>query len=244
MPTRELMRLKFKGVQIEDPYSLYERVTGRIVLENLAPSWFIFSSGFRSSRIARVLKLVMDMMVAGLGLVLCAPILLIVAAAIVIEDGFPILYTQERVGMNGRPFKILKFRSMRTAPLGAVPSWTGDRDPRVTRVGKVIRNFRLDELPQFINVLRSDMSLIGPRPEQPYFCEILEEKIPYFGYRHTVRPGITGWAQVKYGYGSSVEDAWRKVELDLFYIKHLSVILDLAIMFETAKVILFGRGAR
>ena len=244
MPTRELMRLKFKGIQIEDPYSLYERITGRIILENLTPSWLIFSTGFQKSRLFRYVKCAIDLMIALTGLILSAPIFLCVAIAILVEDGFPILYTQERVGMNGRHFKILKFRSMRQTPPSAVPSWTGDHDPRITRVGRVIRKFRFDELPQFINVLRRDMSVIGPRPEQPYFCKMLEEKVPYFGYRHSVRPGITGWAQIKYGYGSSVEDAWRKVELDLFYIKHLSFVLDLAIMIETAKVVLFGRGAR
>jgi len=244
MPTRALMRLKFRGIQIEDPYSLYERLTGRIVLENLSPSWFIFSTGFRKSWMLRFAKRSSDLLVASIGLAFTFPVIALVALAILLEDGYPILYRQERIGLNGGLFKILKFRSMRSAAPGEKPSWTGDRDPRVTRVGKFIRTVRLDELPQFINVLRGDMSVVGPRPEQPYFCDILEEKIPYFGFRHTVRPGITGWAQIKYGYGSTIEDAWRKVELDLFYIKHLSVLLDMAILFETAKVILFRRGAR
>lgn len=244
MPTRALMRLKFRGIQIEDPYTLYERLTGRIVLENLSPSWFIFSNGFRKPWILRFAKRASDLLIAVLGLALSSPLMVLVALVIILEDGFPILYRQERVGLNGGLFKILKFRSMRAAPPNEKPSWTGDRDPRITRVGKFIRTVRLDELPQFINVLRGDMSVVGPRPEQPYFCDMLEEEIPYFGYRHTVRPGITGWAQIKYGYGATTEDAWRKVELDLFYIKYLSGVLDLAILFETAKVVFFGRGAR
>lgn len=242
MPTRELMRLKFKGVQIEDPYSLYERITGRIVVENLSPSFFIFSNGFKTSQARRWVKRSVDLAVALIGIVLTSPLMLLAAVAILIEDGFPILYRQDRVGLNAEPFKIVKFRSMRTASSDAKPSWTGDHDPRITRVGRYLRAFRLDELPQFVNILRGHMSFIGPRPEQPYFCNLLEEKIPYFSYRHTVRPGITGWAQIKYGYGATIEDARRKVELDLFYIKHLSMPLDLAIMFETAKVVLFGRG--
>ena len=242
MPLRELMRLKFQGVQIEDPYSFYERVTGRIVVENLSPSFFIFSNGFKSSRTLRWFKRSIDIWVALTGLVLSAPIMLLVAIAIVVEDRGPVFYCQNRVGLNHEVFRIFKFRSMRIASPDVKPSWTSDRDSRITRVGKYLRLFRLDELPQFLNVLRGDMSLIGPRPEQPYFCSLLEEQIPYFSYRHTVRPGITGWAQIKYGYGATTEDALRKLELDLFYIKHLSITLDVAVMFETAKVVFFGRG--
>jgi sugar transferase (PEP-CTERM system associated) len=242
MPLRELMRLKFQGVQIEDPHSLYERVTGRIVIENLSPSFFIFSNGFKTSRPLRWIKRAIDLVVALLGLILSAPIALFVALAILIEDGGPIFYCQDRVGLNENTFRIFKFRSMRTSAPNVTPSWTKDRDSRITRVGKYLRLFRVDELPQFLNVLRGDMSLIGPRPEQPYFCTRLEEKIPYFSYRHSVRPGITGWAQIKYGYGATTEDAIRKLELDLFYIKHLSLLLDVAVIFETVKVVLFGRG--
>lgn len=242
MPIATLMQLKFQGVIIEDPYSLYERVTGRIVIENLSPSWFIFSGGFRTSRFRAIVKRAADILVATAGMFITAPLLLISVMCIQAEDGGPVLYRQRRVGLHGRLFSILKLRSMRNADPGETPSWTGDRDPRITRVGKYLRVFRLDEIPQFINVLRGDMSLIGPRPEQPYFCTKLEDQIPYFTFRHSVRPGITGWAQIKYGYGSTIEDAWRKVELDLFYIKHFSLLLDVAIMFETAKVVLFGRG--
>ncbi|MBW4028556.1 MAG: sugar transferase [Acidobacteria bacterium] len=242
MPVRELMRLKFQGVRIDDPYSLYERMTGRIVVENISPSFFIFSNGFKVSRVTRSLKRVCDFIIALVGLVVTAPIMLLVAMAIQIEDRGPVFYCQNRVGANRAVFRIYKFRSMRVAAPGTTPSWTTDGDRRITRVGHYLRLFRIDELPQFLNVLRGDMSLVGPRPEQPYFCTLLEEKLPYFSYRHTVRPGITGWAQVKYGYGATTEDALRKLELDLFYIKHLSVSLDLAVMFETVKVVLFGRG--
>ena len=244
MPVRELLHLKFKGITIEDPHSFYERISGRVVLDGILPSWFILSEGFRQPRFTLFLKRISDILIALLGLVLALPIIALVAIAIIIEDGAPVLFRQKRIGLDGRPFEILKFRSMRTAPPDAKPSWTGDGDPRVTRVGKLIRTFRFDELPQFINVLRGDMSLVGPRPEVPYFTQMLEEKIPFFGQRHAVRPGITGWAQIKYHYGASVEDARRKLELDLFYIKHLSFVLDLAIIFETAKVVVFGRGAK
>lgn len=242
MPLRELMRLKFQGVLIEEPHSLYERVTGRIVIESLSPSFFIFSSGFKTSLPLRAIKRATDLLFAFMGIILSAPIALFTAAAILIEDGGPIFYCQDRRGLNERTFSIYKFRSMRRADPNATPSWTKDGDSRITHVGKYMRLFRIDELPQFFNVLRGDMSLIGPRPEQPYFCTRLEEEIPYFSYRHTVRPGITGWAQIKYGYGATTEDAIRKLELDLFYIKHLSVMLDIAVVFETVKVVLFGRG--
>ena len=244
MPSSQLVRLKFNGIQIEDAYKLYERVTGRIVLEGISSSWFIFSKGFRKSSVTSLLKRTSDIIIASVGIVLALPVLLIVALAIVVEDGFPILFRQQRIGLQGKPFEIFKFRSMRNAAPTVRPSWTEDQDPRVTRTGKYIRRFRLDELPQFFNVLRGDMSVVGPRPEQPFFCSIFENNIPFFGRRHSVRPGITGWAQIKYGYGSSMEDAWRKLELDLFYIKHLSWVLDLAVIFETAKVVIFGRGVR
>jgi lipopolysaccharide/colanic/teichoic acid biosynthesis glycosyltransferase len=168
----------------------------------------------------------------------------VIALAVFLESGAPVLFRQGRIGLNGRHFEILKFRSMRNEPVPKAASWTSDSDPRITRVGRFIRKFRLDELPQLISVLRGDMSLVGPRPEQPSLAEMLEEQIPYYGQRHSLRPGITGWAQVKYGYGATVEQTKIKLEHDLFYIKHLSMPLDLAIIFETAKVLLSGRGAK
>jgi lipopolysaccharide/colanic/teichoic acid biosynthesis glycosyltransferase len=176
-------------------------------------------------------------------LILTSPILLLTALAVRIESRGPILFRQERVGLNEKIIKVLKFRSMLHDSEGATPRWTSDNDDRITRVGRFIRKVRIDELPQLINVLRGEMSLIGPRPERPYFVDLLEQKIPYYGLRHTVRPGITGWAQVRYQYGGSVEEAKTKLEYDLFYIRHLSPMLDFAILLETAKVLLWQRGA-
>lgn len=244
MPIKELLRLKFAGMKIEEAHDMYERITGRILVDHLSPSWLILADGFRQPRLVLAAKRTIDIVISGVGVVLALPIMLLVALAVFIESGAPVLFRQQRVGREGRHFEILKFRSMRTEPLGTAASWTSDRDPRITRVGRFIRIFRIDELPQLINVLRGDMSLVGPRPEQPKLAEMLEEQIPYYGQRHSLRPGITGWAQVKYGYGATVEENKVKLEHDLFYIKHLSIPLDLAIIFETAKVLLSGRGAK
>jgi len=176
--------------------------------------------------------------------VLTLPVMAVVALAILLEDGRPVFFRQTRIGLGGRTFQILKFRSMQHGSERGKPRWATDGDTRVTRVGRWIRKFRLDELPQFINILQGDMSLIGPRPEVPYFCELLEKEIPFFNQRHVVRPGLTGWAQVKYRYGASLEEAKTKFEFDLFYIKRLSLMLDLTIIFETAKVVFWGRGGR
>jgi len=242
MPIRELLWLKFAGIRVEDAHTAFEHVSGRILLEHLNPSWLIMSDGFDKSRWLIALKRLGDIAIAAVGIVVSAPFMALVALAIWLEDGAPVLFRQERVGCKGKVFQILKFRSMRSNS-GDQRSWTVKGDSRITRVGRVIRKTRLDELPQFFNVLRGDMSLVGPRPEQPYFCQILEEQIPYYGQRHCVRPGITGWAQVKYGYGASIEETKRKLEHDLFYIKHMSLTLDLVILFETAKVMLTRRGA-
>jgi lipopolysaccharide/colanic/teichoic acid biosynthesis glycosyltransferase len=171
-------------------------------------------------------------------------LLLLASAAILLETGRPIFFRQERVGLAGKIFRIFKFRSMKQNSDKGTPSWTADGDPRVTRVGNILRKYRIDELPQLFNVLRGEMSLIGPRPEVPYFCELLEREIPFYNQRHYARPGISGWAQVKYKYGASLEEAKVKFEFDLFYIKHLSVLLDLTIIFETVKVVLLGKGAK
>ena len=242
MPLQTLLRVKFAGVRVEDAHGLYEKLTGRIMLEMLSPSWLILSEGFRRGTIHLVIKRICDVLFAFFGLVLLAPVLLIVSLAIYLESGGPILFRQERIGLKERPFEILKFRSMRPDPdKGQV--WATHTDHRITRVGRLIRKYRLDELPQFFNVLRGDMSLVGPRPEQPLLVSMLEQQIPYYSYRHTVRPGITGWAQIKYRYGASVEDAKNKLEYELFYIKHLSLFFDLVIIFRTVQVVLFGRGA-
>lgn len=244
MPIRDLTALRIQGVPIEDAHSIYERITGRIMLETLRPSWLILSDGFRKSLLLLAAKRMIDVMVSFILIVLTAPVMLVTAVAILLETGRPILFRQERVGLGGRVFRILKFRSMRQDSGKTQPSWTADGDPRVTRLGNFIRKYRIDELPQLFNVLRGEMSLIGPRPEVPYFCELLEREIPFFNQRHCVRPGISGWAQVKYKYGASLEEAKTKFEYDLFYIKHLSVLLDLTIIVETVKVVLLGKGAK
>ena len=244
MPIHELLQLRFAGIPVEDAHTMFERVTGRILLEYLSPSWLILSEGFRKTGITRFLKRMTDLVVSVVALLIATPIMLLVAAAIVIESGRPIMFRQRRVGLEGREFEMLKFRSMYKDSERHGPAWAKDADRRVTRVGYYIRRFRMDELPQMINVLLGHMSIVGPRPEQPYFVQLLEQSIPYYGLRHTVRPGITGWAQVKFMYGASVEESKTKLEYDLFYIKHLSVFLDLAIIFETVKVLLSGRGAK
>ncbi len=244
MPVRQLLHLKFAGVKVEDAHSFYERMTGRIILQGLSPSWLILSDGFRKSRMLVWTKRLIDVVVSLAALIVCFPIFALTAAAIWLESGAPILFSQERTGLRGHSFKMLKFRSMFNNAEEAGPQWAATGDHRITRVGKWIRKFRIDELPQVVNVLRGEMSIVGPRPERPRFVSMLEEQIPFYGLRHSVRPGITGWAQVKYQYGASVEETKTKLEYDLFYIKHLSVMLDLAVFFETAKVMLSGRGAK
>lgn len=244
MPVRQLLRLKFAGVKVEDAHSFYERMTGRIMLERLSPSSLFLSDGFKKSRMLLWVKQMVDEVLSLVALTICLPLFALTAVAIYLESGFPILYRQERTGLYGKPFAMLKFRSMYNDAERAGPQWAADGDHRITRVGRWIRRFRVDELPQVINVLRGEMSIVGPRPERPEFVLMLEEQIPFYSLRHFVRPGITGWAQVKYQYGASVEETKTKLEHDLFYIKHLSLMLDLAVIFETAKVMLSGRGAK
>lgn len=244
MPIRQLLQLKFAGVRVEDAHSFFERMTGRILLERLSPSWLILSDGFRKSALLLWAKRSLDIVVSLIALLVCLPMFAIVALAILFESGSPILFRQDRTGLKGRPFEMLKFRSMCTNAEEEGPQWAASDDSRITSVGKFIRKYRIDELPQVINVLRGEMSIIGPRPERPHFVSMLEEQIPFYGLRHSVRPGITGWAQVRYQYGASVEETMTKLEYDLFYIKHLSIMLDLAVLFETAKVMISGRGAK
>ncbi len=243
-PVEQLLQLKFSGVQVEDAHSVYEKVTGKILLENLAPSWLFLSAGFRKSRSLLAAKRCIDIAVSLLGIILGLPLIALIAFAIWLETGFPILFRQERVGLGQRPFTILKFRSMFQDAEARGPSWALNNDPRVTRMGRLLRKYRLDELPQVFNVLRGEMSVVGPRPEQKQLCKMLEEKIPMYWRRHSVRPGITGWAQVKYQYGSTVEETERKLEYDLYYIKNVTLKLDLAVILATFNVILFGRGAK
>ena len=243
-PVRELLQLKFDGVGVEDAHTINEKIMGRIFLEHLSPSWLILSDGFGKSKLLLLVKRTVDFIVTAIALVIAAPVMALVAIAIWLETGSPILFRQERTGLGGRSFEILKFRSMRQNAEEGGPAWAADGDKRVTRVGRIIRKFRLDELPQLINVFRGEMSLVGPRPERPYFCKMIEEVTPYFILRHSVRPGITGWAQIRYQYGGTIEESKTKLEYDLFYIKHLSLMLDFAILFGTAKVILRGHGAK
>jgi sugar transferase (PEP-CTERM system associated) len=243
-PIDELLHAKMSGVRVEDATTTYERVTGKILIDDLRPSWLIFSDGFRVSRLTRWIKRGIDVTLSVLLGVASAPFMLLTAIAIAIESGFPVLYCQERVGENGRAFTLCKFRSMRVdAERGGQPVWAKDGDERVTRVGRFIRATRLDELPQLWNVLMGDMSFVGPRPERPFFVAELSKEIPFYQQRHVVKPGITGWAQVKYRYGASIEDATEKLRYDLYYIKHLSIFFDLTIVFDTVKVVLFRKGA-
>jgi sugar transferase (PEP-CTERM system associated) len=244
LPVEELLRAKVAGIRVEDATTTYERVTGKILLDDLRPSWLIFSDGFRVSRMTRFMKRAIDLILSLALAIVTLPLMLITALLVVLEDGRPVLYRQERVGENGRRFILSKFRSMRKdAEPAGTPVWAKDGDERVTWVGRVIRKTRLDELPQLWNVVRGDMSFVGPRPERPFFVEQLARDIPFYQQRHAVKPGLTGWAQVKYRYGSSREDAMEKLRYDLYYIKHLSVFFDLTIVFDTVKVVLFRRGA-
>jgi len=245
LPIEQLLRAKMTGVRVEDATTTYERLTGKILLDGLKPSWLIFSDGFRASRITRFVKRMLDLSFSIILAIVTLPLMALTAIAIRLDSPGPLLYSQERVGENGAVFKIFKFRSMRTdAELAGKPVWARDNDDRITRVGRLIRKARLDELPQLWNVMRGDMSFVGPRPERPFFVEQLAEDIPFYLQRHSVKPGLTGWAQVKYQYGSTVEDAMEKLRYDLYYIKHMSIIFDLTIVLDTVKVILFGKGAK
>jgi sugar transferase (PEP-CTERM system associated) len=244
LPVDELLHAKLSGVRVEDVTTTYERVTGKILLDDLRPSWLIFSDGFHVSRLTRWTKRGLDLALAIVLALVSAPLMLLTAVAIAIESGFPILYCQERVGENGRPFTLCKFRSMRKdAEVAGRPIWAREGDSRITQFGRFIRKTRLDELPQIWNVVRGDMSFVGPRPERPFFVAELARELPFYQQRHAVKPGLTGWAQVKYRYGASVEDAREKLRYDLYYIKHLSIIFDLTIVFDTVKVVLFRKGA-
>ena len=244
LPVRALLRSKLRGIRVEDVNTVYERLTGKLLVEDLRPSWLIFSDDYCASRWTRRSKRAFDVLLALVGLVLALPFMLLTAIAVSLESGWPVLYRQERVGENGRVFTLNKFRSMRKDAEQGTPIWARAEDDRVTRVGRFIRKTRLDELPQLWNVLRGDMSFVGPRPERPFFVDQLAEQVPFYEQRHAVKPGITGWAQVKYRYGASFEDSLEKLRYDLYYVKHLSIPFDLTILFDTVKVVLFAKGAR
>jgi sugar transferase (PEP-CTERM system associated) len=245
LPIDPLLRMKLRGeVVIEESASFYERMAGRISTEMLRPSWLIFSGNSRRMLIYKRARILLDAVFALIGLVLSLPVMALTAIAIKLDSRGPVFYIQERVGLYNKVFKIIKFRSMHTDAEAGGPVWAGEADPRVTRVGRIIRKLRIDELPQFVNVIRGDMTFIGPRPERPEFVEGLEREIPFYSQRHLVKPGLTGWAQVRYPYGASVEDAMQKLQFDLYYIKNQSPVLDAIIIFETVRIVLFGRGAR
>jgi sugar transferase (PEP-CTERM system associated) len=245
IPMPELLELRMQGVKIEEATSWLEKISGKIEVENLYPSWLVFSDGFHRSTAFILVRRMLSVIISLIGLLLTLPLLPLVALAVRLDSKGSVFYTQARVGKAGRIFKVVKFRTMREdAEADTGPQWAGNHDPRVTRVGKFLRTTRLDEIPQMWCVLKGDMAFVGPRPERPEFIEMLSTKIPFYGVRHMVRPGVTGWAQIKYKYGSTVEDAREKLQYDLFYIKNASIGLDLLIMFQTIKTVLLRRGAQ
>jgi len=245
IPMRELLDLRMRGVKIEEATSWLEKMSGKIEVENLYPSWLVFAEGFRRSSMFRLVRRSLSIAISMVGLILSAPLWPLVMLIIKLDSKGPVFYTQTRVGKGGHIFKVVKFRTMRQdAEAANGPQWAGANDPRVTRAGRFLRSSRLDEIPQLWCVLKGDMAFVGPRPERPEFVERLSIEIPYYGVRHMVRPGLTGWAQVKYKYGSTVEDAREKLQYDLFYIKNASIGLDLLIMFQTIKIVLLRRGAQ
>ena len=243
-PIRQLMDCKFMGFPVEYGIKFYERLTGKILVEKLNPDWFIFSKGFKKGRLLTFRKQLIDIILALFGLIVTLPVTLASAVIIRLESPGPVFYFQERVGLHGKPFKVIKFRSMRSDAEKDGPVWAMKNDTRVTRFGRFIRKTRIDELPQMINVLFGEMSFVGPRPERPIFVEQLSQKIPYYSIRHNVKPGISGWAQICYRYGASEEDALHKLEYDLYYIKYMSLQMDLWVIFQTIKTVLFQKGAR
>ncbi|HWP47818.1 MAG TPA: TIGR03013 family XrtA/PEP-CTERM system glycosyltransferase [Candidatus Limnocylindrales bacterium] len=244
-PLQILLNCKLNGIKVYEAIDFYEQLTGKILVQGLRPSWLIFCQGFNKSKTNEVLKRVLDVVISALGLILAAPLMAVTAILIKLESPGPIIFTQERVGKGEKTFQVYKFRSMTVdAEAKTGPVWATDKDPRITRVGWVIRKFRIDELPQLLNILKGDMSFVGPRPERPHFVETLKKEIPYYPVRLTVKPGLTGWAQVNFPYGSSKEDALEKLQYDLFYIKNLSLFLDLVILLKTMSVIILAKGAK
>lgn len=245
MPVRELLDLRLSGVKVDNATALLEKISGMIDVHELQPSWLIFSEGFRLNYFFLAVRRVISFLVAAVGLIMSLPLIPCIAAAVKLTSPGQVFYRQNRVGLRGHTFTCYKFRTMRAdaeADKGA--TWAADDDPRITRAGRLLRHLRLDEIPQIWNVLKGDMGFIGPRPERPEFVQQLREEIPYYNLRHIIRPGITGWAQIRYKYGNTVEDARQKLQYDLFYIKNMSLGLDFWILLQTCKVILLGRGAR
>ena len=245
LPLRALLECRLNGVQVTDLERYFERVHGQVPIESLKVSWLIYGHGFRQSVLRNIVKRCFDLIVAATLIVVTAPLAAVAALLIAIEGGGSVIYCQERVGHRGRNFTVFKFRSMaRDAEGDGRPAWATANDPRVTRIGKLLRRTRIEELPQLINVLKGEMSFVGPRPERPEFVAMLTEQIPFYAVRHSVKPGLTGWAQVRYSYGATVEQSIRKLEYDLYYVKNHTLLLDLVVLLETVRVVLLGEGAR
>ena len=244
-PYRELLDCKMRGINIIDGESFYERITGKVLVEKINPSWLILSEGFVKSKISRIMKRLVGILMSTVLLIGFSPLILLVTVAIKLDSRGSVFFSQERVGKYGKVFIMHKFRSMDAdAEEASGPVWADESDSRITRVGKIIRKLRFDEIPQLWNVFKGDMSFVGPRPERPFFVEKLKKIIPYYNERLSVKPGLTGWAQIKFAYSSTEEEALEKLKYDLYYIKNMSIIMDLIIIFHTVKIVLLGRGSR
>lgn len=244
MPMRELLDCRLAGIRVRDLASHFEHWLGQIRLDSLKPGWMIFSDGFQQGFVRMAVKTLFDVVCSGILLVMTMPVMLVAAIAIKLESRGPVFYRQERVGLNGTLFNVIKFRSMRTdAEKDGRPRWAQVGDTRITRVGRILRKLRIDELPQLFSVFAGHMSLVGPRPERAYFVDQLTKEIPYYNVRHSIKPGVTGWAQVRYHYGASVEDAAEKLQYDLYYVKNHSLLLDLKVLLGTVSVVLLAKGA-
>ena len=244
LPTEELLALRFQGIAVEEVGTLRERLSGKIQLDGLRPSSFLYSEGFRIRSSQQFTRRVISMCAAAIGLALCLPFIPIIMLMVRLSSPGPVFFRQTRVGVGGKTFNVIKFRTMRTDAEAAGAQWATKNDPRVTRVGMFMRKTRLDEIPQLWNILRGDMDFVGPRPERPEFIPMLSENLPFYYLRHLIRPGLTGWAQIRYGYGATLAETREKLEYDLYYLKHMSLGLDLFIMFETIKTIIRRRGAQ
>ncbi len=244
-PTGQLLQCRVEGIEVLEGTSFYEMLTGKLIVENINPSWLIFSDGFRTSWLRSFIKRSVDLTLAVIMLTVLSPVLIATAILIKVDSKGPVFFSQERVGQNRKPYMVHKFRSMvDNAEKESGPVWAKNNDTRITRVGKFIRKWRIDEFPQLFNVIKGEMSFVGPRPEREFFVKELESQIPYYGERFSAKPGVTGWAQVCYSYGASVEDAVEKLKYDLFYIKNMSIFMDLMVIMRTVKTVLFGEGAR
>jgi sugar transferase (PEP-CTERM system associated) len=244
IPLEQLLCCRLKGIRVEDGVAFTESLTGKLSVENLYPSALIFSNGFKRSATFKKVKRWLDVLASAVGFMLLLPVIMVTSIAIKLDSKGPIVYRQERVGEEDKPFRLLKFRSMRVDAEKNGPVWAAAKDNRITRVGRVIRKLRIDEIPQMINVLKGEMSFVGPRPERPFFTEQLKKEIPFYSERHSIKPGITGWAQICYPYAASKEDQLEKLKYDLYYVKHMSIFFDLRVILKTAKIVLLGRGAR